>query len=43
MNELRLKFLEENEMSVSEEEEFIDSEQLREAGKIGNMPIEGYS
>jgi hypothetical protein len=25
---MRLKFLEENEMSVSDEEEFIDSEQL---------------
>lgn len=30
-------------MSVSEEEEFIDSDQLKEAEKIGNMPIEGYS
>jgi hypothetical protein len=40
---MRLKFLEENEMTVSEEEEFIDSEQLKEAEKMGNMPIEGYS
>lgn len=40
---MRLKFLEENEMSVSEEEEFIDSEQLKEAEKMGSMPIEGYS